>query len=207
VITLFKCFGLLIRMKHFIYFSKSAATSGKALSQGNLMKAGRMDIVIHSLIQALFISKEYRTDTVFHLVSYGMPDPPKHIEIQIKDKNIIKKSDVATLIKKILYKCEAGKKKEIFPGCFVEKKALLPVIEELIAKGNDVFILDKRGEDLRKIKMKKEVGFIIGDHDGLPKKEMKRLKQIAVPVSVGPKMYFASQVVAVVNNELDVREI
>jgi len=36
---------------------------------------------------------------------------------------------------------------------------------------------------------------------------MKRLKKIATSVSVGPKTYFASQVVAVVNNELDRRGI
>ena len=35
---------------------------------------------------------------------------------------------------------------------------------------------------------------------------MKRLKQTATSVSVGDKVYFASQVVAVVNNELDLRE-
>jgi len=39
------------------------------------------------------------------------------------------------------------------------------------------------------------------------KKELKRLKQIATRVSVGNKIYFASQVVAVVNNELDYRGI
>jgi len=33
------------------------------------------------------------------------------------------------------------------------------------------------------------------------------LKKYLTPVSVGPKMYFASQTVAVVNNELDFRGI
>jgi tRNA pseudouridine-54 N-methylase len=47
----------------------------------------------------------------------------------------------------------------------------------------------------------------LGDQTGLPKKEMKRLKQIATKVSIGSKMYFASQTVAVVNNELDYRNI
>jgi len=52
-------------MKHFIYFSQNAVTSGKALSQGNLMKAGRMDIAIHSFIQGLFLSHDFRTDVAF----------------------------------------------------------------------------------------------------------------------------------------------
>ena len=192
-------------MKHFIYFSSKASTSGKALSQGNLMKAGRMDIAIHSLIQGLFLSHDFRKDVKFHFVFYGQPDPPKHIEIQVKDNLEISKKDIGNLIKKILYKYKDGEKNEVMPGCSVEKKALIKVVEELQKKGADVFILDKKGEDLRKVEMGGEPVFILGDHEGLPQKELKRLREIAEPVSVGPKMYFASQVVAVVNNELDRR--
>ncbi len=192
-------------MKHFVYFSKSAATSGKALS-GDLMKAGRMDIAIHSLIQAVYLSKNFRKDVKFHFIFYGMPDPPKHIEIQVKDETIISKKDVATLIKKILYKYREGEKTKVFPGCFVEKKSFLKVIEEL-AQENQLFILEKRGKDIRKTEINGNCVFILGDHEGLPRKEMKRLQQIAIPVSVGPKTYFASQTVAIVNNELDRRNI
>ena len=192
-------------MKHIIYFSKSAATSGKALS-GDLMKAGRMDIAIHSLIQGVFLSNDFRKDVIFHFMFYGMPDPPKHIEIQVKDESSISKKDVATLIQKLLYKCKEGEKREVVPGCFVEKKSFLKVIEEL-EKDNEIFILDKHGEDLRKVKISGNCVFILGDQDGLPKKELKRLKKTAIPVSVGPKTYFASQTVVIVNNELDIRNL
>jgi len=164
-----------------------------------------MDIAIHSFIQAVYLSKSFRQDVKFHFVFYGMPDPPKHIEINVKDESIISKKDVAGLIKKLLYKYKKGEKTEVFPGCFIEKKALLPLIEELSEKG-EIFILDKKGENLRNLKISKNPVFVLGDQDGLPKKELKRLKQIATLVSVGSKMYFASQVVAIVNNELDIRE-
>ncbi len=192
-------------MRHFIYFSSSAATSGKALSDGNLMKAGRMDIAIHSLIQGVFLSHGFRKDVTFHFVFYGMPDPPKHIEITVKDGTPISKKDVGNMIKKILYKYKHGEKTEVFPGCFVEKKSFLKMVEEMTEKKIECFILDKEGESIREINIPKESCFILGDHEGLPKKEIKRLKDFLTPVSVGPKMYFASQTVAVVNNELDVR--
>lgn len=193
-------------MKHFVYFSSKAVTSGKALSEGNLMKAGRMDIAIHTIIQGLFLSHDFRKDVKMHLVFYGMPDPPKHIEIQIKEGLDISKKDIGTLIKKILYKYREGKKTEVFPGCFIEKKSFLKVIEEL-AEENDIFILDKKGEDIRNAKISENCVFILGDQEGLPKKEMKRLKKYCKLISVGPKMYFASQTVAVVNNELDRRNL
>ena len=194
-------------MKHFVYFSKSAATSGAALSGGNLMKAGRMDIAIHTIISSLFLSHNFRKDVKIHLVFYGQPNPPRHIEIQVTDELEISKKDVGNLIKKILYKYREGKKTEVFPKCFVEKKSLLDVIENLKKEGNEIFLLDENGEDIREAKISKDCVFILGDHDGFPLKELKRLKQIATPISIGPKTYFASQLPTIVNNELDRRGI
>jgi tRNA (pseudouridine54-N1)-methyltransferase len=193
-------------MRHFVYFSKSARTSGN-FNLNELMKAGRMDIVLHVIIAGFFLSHDFRKDIKLHLVFYGMPDPPKHIEIQVTSELEISKKDVGNLIKKILYKYKPGKKTEVLPGCFIEKKSFLKVIEELQKQGKEIFVLDKRGEDIRKIKMSKNYAFVLGDHEGLPKKELKRLKKIATPVSVGPNMYFSSQVVTIINNELDRRNI
>jgi tRNA (pseudouridine54-N1)-methyltransferase len=194
-------------MKHFIYFSSSATTSGKALSQGNLMEAGRMDIAIHSFIQGVFLSHGFRKDLTFHFVFYGMPDPPKHIQITVTDNLEISKKDIGNLIKKLLYKYKQGENTEVFPECFIEKKSLLHVIEDLLEKDIEVFILDKKGQSLREAKIPNDCAFLLGDHEGLPKKELKRLKGVLTPISVGPHMYFASQTVAIVNNELDIRGI
>ena len=68
-------------MRHFVYFSRNARTSGNFK---DLMKAGRMDIVLHVIINAFFLSHKKREDVKIHLVFYGAPDPPKHIEMQIK---------------------------------------------------------------------------------------------------------------------------
>ena len=134
-----------------------------------------------------------------------MPDPPKHIEIQITNELEISKKDIGNLIKKILYKYKKGEKTHPLPGCFIEKKSFLKVVEELANSGCEIFILDKKGADIRKVEIPKDCVFIFGDHEGLPKKELKRLKQTATSVSIGTKTYFASQTIAVVNNELDRR--
>lgn len=189
-------------MKHILYFSNSATTSGNF--GGDLMKAGRMDIAIHSVIQALFLSHDIRNDVIMHLIFYGMPDPPKHIEIH-GDKASLNKKDVAKILSKALYKGKGEKRTEVLEGIFVEKKSFLNVVNDLIEEGNEIFILDKKGEDIREVKISENCVFILGDQDGLPKKEIRRLKKQAELVSVGPKTYFASQTIAVVNNELDRR--
>jgi len=117
----------------------------------------------------------------------------------------VSKKDIAGLIKKILYKYKPGEKREVVPGCFVEKKSFLNVIQEL-EKSNTIFLLDKRGTDIRKVKIPKNCVFVLGDHEGLPKKESRRLRKTVKPISIGPKVYFASQVITIVNNELDRRE-
>jgi tRNA (pseudouridine54-N1)-methyltransferase len=193
-------------MRQFIYFSQSARTSGN-FNPDKLMEAGRMDIAIHSFIQGVFLSHGFRKDMKFHFIFYGMPDPPKHIEIQVNDDLEISKKDVGNLIRKILYKYKPGQKTEVLPGCWIEKKSFFNLIEELQEEGNEIFLLDKKGEDIRKAKIPKNCVFILGDQEGLPKKEIKRLKDIATLVSVGDRIYFASQTVAVVNNELDYRGI
>ena len=193
-------------MREFVYFSKDAVTSGR-FDSNKLMEAGRMDIAIHSIISAFFLSHSFRSDVKMHLVFYGMPDPPKHIEIQITPDLEISKKNVAKIIQKILYKYKEGEKREVLPGCFIEKKSFLKVVEELYNSGKEIFILDKRGEDIRKVKIPENPVFILGDQEGLPKKELNRLKEMATQVTIGPKVYLASQVVAIVNNELDRREV
>ena len=195
-------------MRTFVYFSASARTTGN-FDIHNLMDAGRMDIAIHVIINAFFLSHNLRNDVVLHLVFYGSPDPPKHIEMRVNSNTNLSKKDVANFIRKMLYKYKQGKKNEVFKGCFIEKKNLFDVVAELQNNGKEVFLLDEDGEDIRKVESKdfENSVFLLGDHKGLPKKELKRLKQRCKAVKVGNKVYFASQVVTIVNNELDTRGI
>ena len=190
-------------MREFIYFSSKARTSGNFK---DLMKAGRLDIACHVLIAAFFLSHNIRHDVRLHMIFNGPPDPPKHLEFIYTPNMPLSKKDVAGLIKRMLYKYKKGSKKEVFPGCFIEKKSFLQLIDELEREGKKLYILERKGEDIRKIKFDEPSVFILGDHEGLPKQEIKRLKKKAIKVSLGKYMYFASQSIVIVNNELDRKE-
>jgi tRNA (pseudouridine54-N1)-methyltransferase len=199
-------------MREFIYYSQRARTTGNF--GDDLMKAGRMDIACQIVIMSFFISHKLRNNVKLHLLFNGPPDAPKHIEMfpgkalgEDSDHDISKK-DIAGLIKKILYKYKQGQNYEVMPGYFIEKKGVIEVVNEMLTAGKEVFILDKRGEDIRDIKIGKNPVFILGDHDGIPKQELKRLKKMDIKrVSVGDEMYFASQTMTIVQNELDRRGI
>ena len=199
-------------MREFLYYSRTAPTAGSMIKD-DLMKAGRLDIAVHTVIAAFFLSNKIRTDVRLHLVFSGPPTPPRHLEFKPvtegktgEDKIYLNKKDVATIIKKMLYKYKEGIKNEVFPGYWVQKKGFLELVKELNEEGRDLYILDADGEDIREADIGENPIFILGDHLGLPSKEYKRLKQICKPVSIGKRTYFASQTVAIVNNELDRRE-
>jgi len=199
-------------MREFLYYSRNAPTTGNFGS--DLMKAGRMDIAIHIVINSLFMSHAIRRETKLHLLFAGQPDPVKHIEIQAAEpkehnqdeRSDISKKDISGLIKRALYKYKKGQKVETMPGVTVEKKGFMELVEELQESGREIYILDKDGEDIRTVKLGTHPVFVLGDQDGIPVKELRRLKKGFTPVSIGKTTYFASQTVSIVNNELDRRE-
>ena len=193
-------------MREIIYVSKSAHTSGNFK---DLMRAGRMDIVCQVVIACFFLSNSIRDDVKLHLIFYGPPDPPKHLELNIKDRKItdrvmVSKKDIAGLIKRMLYKYKKGIKNEVWPGFFIEKKNLFDLIKEL--KDKKIYLLDKKGKNIRDVKTPKNSVFILGDHEGLDKKELRKLKKMLNTISLGNKTYFASQSLVILHHELDLRE-
>lgn len=199
-------------MREFIYYSRTAPTAGNYIKD-DLQASGRIDIAIHSVIASFFLSHKIRGDVKLHMVFAGMPDPQKHLELKPVihgktgvDKIYLSKTNVSTILKKMLYKYREGKKHEVFPGYWIEKKGFLEVVKEIKAEGKPLYILDADGEDIRTMKIEDNPVFILGDHKGLPGKEYKRLKEICIPVSIGKRTYFASQAIVIVNNEIDRRE-
>lgn len=189
-------------MREFIYYSKSAVTSGKMI-QGDLMKAGRIDIICNVIISAFFTSNQMREDIRLHLIFDGPPKPPRHLILESDKEMPISKKDVAGLIKRMLYKSpEKEGLKEVYPGCKIEKKSLEKLLKEMSSQGKDIFVLDKKGEDIREKELKDNDVYIIGDHDGFPKEKKKLIKKID-KITIGPKTLFASQVFTIIHNELD----
>tara|TARA_Y100000310_G_scaffold344307_1_gene456321 strand:+ start:2862 stop:3485 length:624 start_codon:yes stop_codon:yes gene_type:complete len=202
-------------VREFVYYSKSAVTAGNMIKE-NLMKAGRIDIACQIVIQAFFVSRHMRNNVKLHLIFDGAPDSPKHLEMfpgknilgDIQDKIDISKKDVAGLFKKMLYKYKKGEKVEFVPGYSVEKKSFSKVLEELKDEGKEIYLLDKRGDDLRKTKIADNAVFVIGDHEGIPKQELKKIKHLDIKkISVGPYMLFASQAMTLLHNEMDRQEV
>jgi tRNA pseudouridine-54 N-methylase len=88
------------------------------------------------------------------------------------EKIYLAKTDVSSVIKKMLYKYREGEKREVFPGFWIEKKGFLEFIRELSEQGRNVYVLDAGGEDIRDIEIKENPIFVLGDHKGLAEKAL-----------------------------------
>jgi tRNA (pseudouridine54-N1)-methyltransferase len=108
-------------MKRFIIYSQKASTSPKI---GNLKSAGRIDVLLHSIISALFASHEFRTDVELHLILMGPPTSPRHITIRYHPDNTISKKDLKKLLEIALKKARENQTREVHPGVFVDSKSI-----------------------------------------------------------------------------------
>src|SRR3989344_8911396 len=139
-------------MHEIIYYSRTAPTAGKYVNEDDLYESGRLDIPIHSIIAAFFLSHKIRTDVKMHLLFAGQPTPSRHLELQpITEgktglhKIYLNKKNIAGILKKMLYKYHEGKKKEVFPGFWIEKKGFMELAKDLNKSGRNIYILDPKG--------------------------------------------------------------
>lgn len=192
-------------MREFVFFSRKGKTTGNFNTE-NLMAAGRLDIVCHSVISAFFISEGMRGHVRFHLILNGPPDPPKHIIMEPDQDTPISKKDIGNLIRICLYKFEEGEKVKAFPGIWVERKSFQDLIRE--KKDGNLILLDEKGEDVDKVEIGEDPIFIVGDHLGIPKGEKKFLERYEPKkIKIGPLTYFTSHTISYLNIKLDQEEI
>ena len=181
-------------MRHFILFSRQGYTTGNF---NNLREAGRLDIVAHCIISSFFKSHALRRDVIFHISLNGPPNPPLYIKVNgeiVYDLRCDERT-IGDIIRKVL----SGKEHK---GFSLEKKSFQEVIKEL-SKENDIYVLEEKGELIRKIKFKENTAFVIGDQVGLPKKEEGFVLRYGKKISLGKTVYLAADCITIINYELD----
>ena len=162
-------------------------------------KAGRLDIALHSIIHAFFVSNGMRKDVEFNLLLYGPPKAPIRIKIVSNLETPWSKKDVGTLIKISLYKFLKKKKTETFKGVYVSKEGLEEVLREYKQKYK-IFLLDPNGKEIENVEFSKNQAFVLGDFLGLEKEHYEIAEKFAdEKVSLGKTVYFASQCIFLLN--------
>ena len=167
------------------------------------------EIVAHTLANAFYYSKGIRSGVEVYVVLDSTPDFPRTLKFSSNDGlsfpgfheqailHVITKAltDGNTVIK--------GHIKVIGPGikiCGFGFDTLMKGLQEQ----NPVYLLDKKGSDIRSVTFEQQGVFVLSDHLPMPKNSIKGLERRGLTkISLGRKMLFASQCVVLVHNELD----
>ena len=178
-------------------------------SLDDLGRVGHMEVVAHCIANALFYSLNIRAGVRVHIVLDGPAAPPKTVRIESDGLGSLGGFDERSLLKVIQAALAAGlhlgleEETQALEGVWVAKRSFESLVRKFSEDGT-LYSLQKKGADIRSVEFAKDAVFVFSDHLLMPKKSDRFLVRLgAAPLSVGPKMLFASQCIALVHNELD----
>lgn len=165
---------------------------------------------IAQVIQAgLFISKGHREDACLIVVMENSKDYSRAITLRgdaIGDLGgLTEQAILARLAECLRVGQGLGKEQSVeTPEGIVVSATSFEHIARAYLADHEVYLLDRKGTDLRETPMSEPAVFLLTDHVPMPKNLHKSLvRQGAKRVSLGPVMLQASQCVVLVQNEFD----
>ncbi len=182
-------------MRTFIIYSR-----GRTDSRFNIedlpSSGGRMDLVARCINSALWLSHGIRRNTRLYIVLNGAPSPPVTLCF---DGSKIKRispdeRSIAIWIKKVLASDFGKEWKEFRNGILVSRKSFQDIVKEHDKK--NIYVLHEKG---KKMKLKKDPVFVLGDNFDIPKKEEKFVLKYGKKLSIGEKSYLSSSCISVLN--------
>lgn len=164
------------------------------------------------IVNALFVAKGHRNDVTLTLVLEKSGDYSRALSIPgnaFGSLGGLHESALLEVIADSLFEGRGlAKEASVTTGLGIRVSATSfeHIARDRLA-GGPVFLLDRKGQDVREVSVPRNAAFLLTDHVPMPKKLARSLvRRGAIPVSLGPVMLHASQCVVVVQNEIDRRE-
>lgn len=168
-----------------------------------------VEILAHSLMNALFVAKSHRDDVIIHLVLESSQDFSRIITYTSSMLGDLGGFNEKALLDSIVRALDAGRtlgkdeSVEVETGVTVRTSGYELLIKEL-SLTCEIYLLDRKGTDVREVTFTENSCFLLTDHIPMPRKVAKSLvRQGAEKISLGAKMLFASQCIVLIHNELD----
>jgi tRNA (pseudouridine54-N1)-methyltransferase len=186
---------------------KGTIRADKVFSQVGLRE--HFEIIAHTLANAFYFSNGMRTDVEVYVVLDSTPDFPRTLKFSSNNGLSFPGFHEHAILEVVSSALARGNKvtksgiQIIEPGIEICGFGFDTLMKGL-QKDNPVYLLDKKGEDIRSINFEQQGVFLLSDHLPMPKNSIKGLERRGlIRLSLGRKMLFASQCVVLVHNELD----
>ena len=198
-------------MRLFVLRTRKGPTSASRVDK-SMGPPDHFEVIAHSIVSALHISRHIRPDVQFHIALEGSPDPPKIVRLDSRAHDYLRGFDensIASVVKKALAP-SAGIGKdtwfEVEKGLHVARMSFEKLVRDL-ADSWPVYLLSKKGTDIRDTELPETGCYLFTDHISMQKKTHHLLERLGVrKISLGPSVLFASHCITLVQNELDRRE-
>jgi tRNA (pseudouridine54-N1)-methyltransferase len=163
----------------------------------------------HMIVSALFLSKAHRPDVKLSLIFEETSDYSRRLVLEGSALGTIGGHDEKSLL---VFLANALKEAGSLPKETSVTTASGVVIETISfehfvkreAERSPIYVLDKKGPDIRELELSPDAVFVLTDHIPMPKKTFKSmLRQGVKKISLGPQMLHASQCMTLINNEYD----
>ena len=195
-------------MREFILRARKGPTTPD-FSLDELGGDRRLEVIAHCVVNALFCAQQIRSQAVVQLVMDGPAAPPKCVRLEsdrLGSLDGLDERSIWRMLQRVLAagrRLALGEEVEAEAGVFVAKQSFEQLARDRCAAG-PLYYLRPDGADIRSLELVEPARFVFTDHLAMPRKTDRFLERLgARPLSVGPRMLFASQCIAVVNNELD----
>ena len=167
------------------------------------------EIIAHTLANAFYFSNGMRSDVEVYVVLDSSPDFPRTLKFSANDGLSFPGFHEHAILEVVASALARGSHVTkggtltIQPGIEIYGFGFETLMKSL-QEHNPVYLLDKKGDDIRSVNFKKNGVFLLSDHLPMPKNSIKGLERKGLTkISLGKKMLFASQCVVLVHNELD----
>lgn len=170
---------------------------------------GHVEIIAHTLANAFYFSKGMRSDVEVYVVLDSTPDFPRTLKFSSNNGLSFPSFHEQAILKVISSALARGNK--VTKGDIQTVESGIEIcgfgfdtLMKRLQEHSPVYLLNKKGKDIRLIDFEQQNVFVLSDHLSMPKNSIKGLERRGLTkVSLGRKILFASQCVVLVHNELD----
>lgn len=195
-------------MRTFVLRARSAPTDSRQLLAA-VGTAAHVEILAHTLMNAIFVAQSHRADVVVYLVLESSADYSRTIRFDSNAMHELGGFHEQAWLGKVAKALDASRgmgkeeSRAVESGITVRTVSFERLAAEL-ATDHALYLMDRKGVSMREQTFGAAPCFLLTDHLPMPKNTLHGLERLgATRVSLGSKMLFASQCVVLIHHELD----
>lgn len=195
-------------MRTFVLRARAAPTDSQKLL-ASVGKDAHVEILAHTLMNAIFVAQSHRPDVVVYLVLESTQDFSRTLRFDASAMQDVGGFHEQALLSRIASALDVSRgmgKEEMRPvqaGVTVRTVSFERLVQELAAD-HQLYVMDRKGAAIREQAFDAHPCFLLTDHIPMPKKTFHSLERLgAKKISLGSRMLFASQCVVLIHHALD----